>query len=756
MKRIVFTVLLVAVTGLFVRAQQEEILVREDFSGFTKGSIGNPDSEELAQFSGDYDNRHISSELTKQPGWFGCRIYQAGGSCFMKSSEVGERGAVLATPFNDYSGDLKAKMTIEVPEESESAMIYVAIKYGDFTDCDADKTLFGKEISAGSTEVFTVSTANRTASSEGFIQIFCLGEAYVHEVEVSVTDGGFLGQPVTLQPDFLNDGINFKWQPTRLAEDYRLSLYKMNYTADADIDRTEDFNSLTPELGGIPDGWVFDHDGLTVVSDKLGKDGSKGLTMYSGDKLTLDESTSRYTHCRFWYRVVSSDGTLDKVQGMKLNIEVNDGEKWVKVSDTNLDYVFEYDGGIGEEDIDWMLGGWIDNYYGVRLSVSGPSAKTYLVLDDVEYGYYRPGTLEPVKMNDGKDHITVNGTEFHYADIDPLGEYYYKVEARKGNVYSDGKVNHAFGIPVPDSPQSLDVTENSFVASFAPSAKAMRNYVTLMGVDKITEHDSRFAVADEDFSKIDTSVTECNSYRNPEELGNLTEIALDDYMNAPGWTGRSVALSQGMLGGYYNEGYAPYLKSPIFHFGDSDEYVLTIKAYGSLKDALLLESTTNTVYRLDFNPIENDESYGIHEGSYIVDTLADFDRFTISTNNGWEFLLAEFKIERAVKAGDEYYKFISSDELDGGVSSIAYTNLPGHSGWIWNVRSEYDCEGATASSETSRWIRVDNTTLVESVNNNVTEIERYTIDGLRIGTPTPGINIVRMSDGSVRKIMVGK
>ncbi len=37
---------------------------------------------------------------------------------------------------------------------------------------------------------------------------------------------------------------------------------------------------------------------------------------------------------------------------------------------------------------------------------------------------------------------------------------------------------------------------------------------------------------------------------------------------------------------------------------------------------------------------------------------------------------------------------------------------------------------------------------------NITEVARYTIDGYRILTPQKGINIVKYSDGSVRKEMV--
>ena len=41
-----------------------------------------------------------------------------------------------------------------------------------------------------------------------------------------------------------------------------------------------------------------------------------------------------------------------------------------------------------------------------------------------------------------------------------------------------------------------------------------------------------------------------------------------------------------------------------------------------------------------------------------------------------------------------------------------------------------------------------------SINNNVSETSRYSINGQCLNSPTKGINIVKYSDGSVKKIVV--
>lgn len=45
---------------------------------------------------------------------------------------------------------------------------------------------------------------------------------------------------------------------------------------------------------------------------------------------------------------------------------------------------------------------------------------------------------------------------------------------------------------------------------------------------------------------------------------------------------------------------------------------------------------------------------------------------------------------------------------------------------------------------------------VNAAEGGVTEVARFTVDGKRLDRPQPGVNIVRMSDGTVRKVVVGR
>lgn len=60
---------------------------------------------------------------------------------------------------------------------------------------------------------------------------------------------------------------------------------------------------------------------------------------------------------------------------------------------------------------------------------------------------------------------------------------------------------------------------------------------------------------------------------------------------------------------------------------------------------------------------------------------------------------------------------------------------------LWNIFTniqEYDFAGVTSVTP----------------ENEAYEVERYSIDGKRLPAPAPGLNIVKMSDGTVQKIWV--
>ncbi len=747
------TILLCLISAIQGFAQQEEILVHEDFSRFSAGEYGNPDTRALCSFEGTYDEMHIDPSLTSQPGWFGGNIYQAGGMCYMKSAADGSRGAVLDTPLNDYSGTVRIVITVECPATAQNATWFMTtVDYGDYQSSDCDRASFEFNIEPGETQTLTMTTTNRTGSSDGFIDFFCMGELYVHDVEVGCTPT-ILGNPQPLEPEYRPDGILFKWLPTRCAQDYRLNIMEMIYTADTDVDTVEDFEALA-QGKTIPDVWSST--GNTALSENEGSENSKGLIMRSGSRVSLPQTNTHYTHCKYWCRVVSPDGTVANVSNMKLVNEVWNGSKWVKVATFNLDYIFENQDGVTSVDIDNFLSRNVD-MFGCRLSVTGSDKGGYIVIDNVEYGYYRPGDLKPVVMDNGNEYVTVDGTEYFFDDFDPAGEYFYSVQACQDSRLSGSILSHAFGLHAPVVSSPSDVTENSFTLNFEPSVKADKNNLTLMGVRKINNDIPNMEVIAEDFNGFSSS---SDSFSSPEMLNNHTEISLDEYCSNPGWSGQSNAICNGMIGGTNDVDFPSYVKSPVFWTGESDHYIVTLTAYGMIDDQLMVNLSSSSNYLLlSYSPIEGNPRYGMFSGSFPVEIISPdkMEQFCINSFYGWEFMIDEFRITRDAKDGETQLIFIDKKTLPGDSHSYSYSGLNGFQQWAWTMSSEYGYEDKRASSTLSPWQFISTVPNAVNVLESVTNIEVesiYSLDGTKLNAPHKGINIIRMSDGTVRKVMV--
>ena len=68
-------------------------------------------------------------------------------------------------------------------------------------------------------------------------------------------------------------------------------------------------------------------------------------------------------------------------------------------------------------------------------------------------------------------------------------------------------------------------------------------------------------------------------------------------------------------------------------------------------------------------------------------------------------------------------------------------------------KSLKNAEGKTIYT-TGDAAKVFNGVVCIGVDNNATEVARYDIYGRKLSQPTTGINIIKMSDGSTRKVIV--
>lgn len=150
-------------------------------------------------------------------------------------------------------------------------------------------------------------------------------------------------------------------------------------------------------------------------------------------------------------------------------------------------------------------------------------------------------------------------------------------------------------------------------------------------------------------------------------------------------------------------------------------------------------------------------AYVIENGNTFSKQFATGDYFKVvftgkkadETTSSVEFYLADYRSEDASKhyiVKDWTYVDLSSL---GKVVSLSYAFDSSDKG-TWGINTPtYFCIDNLGAKNTSTGISHPAGNLVE-----LREVARYTLDGKRIQAPQKGINIIRMSDGSTRKVVV--
>jgi hypothetical protein len=116
--------------------------------------------------------------------------------------------------------------------------------------------------------------------------------------------------------------------------------------------------------------------------------------------------------------------------------------------------------------------------------------------------------------------------------------------------------------------------------------------------------------------------------------------------------------------------------------------------------------------------------------------------------------------QRDVKAGGVVYDYLGYKQVSSDSLYYAFNGLDKYSydKYAFTTKAYRVFEGETATSDMSDFFIVEST--ATSISNavkdaaDVTVIARYAADGTRLDTPRKGVNIVKMSNGKVYKVIV--
>lgn len=756
----------------------EAVLVNEDFSALTSGSVEKPDTTKMlaCEYSGYSDNGiFIDNSLTKDGTWFGSQVYSAGGALALKTYNP-QQSAYVCTPLGDYSGDLtitlrvKANPAIIRTDEGYSKLtgssINIAVCYGGYSGYDLAKTddeggrfderLYEKD---GWQEI-TYTVKNYSANSDGYVMFYTEGSIVIDDVKIKA-GSSFLANPVIEGiTDFQKDNFTIAWQPTRKAFNYYVDLYTRKYLSDKDTTFVADFND-----GKLPDG--FETTSQTYVDE--GTDNSKAIKLSNGDSFTIPTNGNDYKTAHFSLKVV--DPTVDPtdpyaqyyVQGSIL-IDLKDADGWKNIGEyyasgfwNDADIVK-----LEEEYSKFATGGFTQ----LRLRVDDMNEGAYFVLDDVDvtakpaFEYqivgsdYYQDLKEDYCYTDNTDETT-----YTFKNLDPNTEYWYGVRSHYVKQFSERQFVHALGVAAPETKAATDVdSRGSFTANWEAAPKATGYTVSCYGVNTLDKAQEDYPILEEDFSNIDASVTSATNLADATPLNNDKVSSLDAYTKTPGWTGNNNTLVQGMLGaeGDYDYTYGRIFTPQLF-LANSNECKVTLKLYGEANDNLIIVANGQNYYL----PIP---ANGYVDGSFILPLTESRQSFKFYSYNLAPFALDYIKIGQDLPAGASTLTWLADGETDAQTTSYVFTGLDAYDfqKYGYDVVSHYlyDANTSVSSLTPSDAVFVDLTTgestgITEQLKNSDAKVvARYSADGQLVSAPVKGLNILKMSNGKIVKVVV--
>ncbi len=756
----------------------EAVLVNEDFSAMTSGTVEKPDTTKMlaSAYAGYSDNGiFIDNSLTKDGTWFGSQVYSAGGALALKTYNP-QSQAYVCTPLGDYSGDLtitlrvKANPAIIRTEEGYSKLtgssIGIEVCTGGYTDSGSAKTddksgyynarIYEKD---GWQEV-TYTCKNYSANNDGYVCFYTEGSIVIDDVKIKA-GSSFLAQPVLEGiTDYKKDSFSIAWQPTRKAFNYYVDLYTRKYLSDKDTTFVADFND-----GKLGDGF---ESSSSEYSDE-GTDGTKALVMKNGDSFIAPTNGNDYKASHFSLKVIDpsvdpSDPYAQYYVNGSILIDLKNADGWKNIGEYYA-MAFWNESDIvklEEEYSKFAKGGFTQ----LRLRVSDLNKGAYVILDDVDITAnpafeYKIVGAEFSEDLDNNYCLTgdTDGTSYTFTNLDPNTEYWYGVRAHYVSQFSTRSFTHALGVAAPETKEATDIdSRGSFTANWEAAPKATSYTANCYGVKYADEADEDYPILEEDFSNVDASVTAATNIADATAVNNEEVSSLDAYTNLPGWTGDYNTLVQGMIGaeGDYDYTYG-HIYTPELCLDNADKCNLTLKLYGDANDQIGIKMN-GTIYYLIL------PANGLADGTVTLPVTEARQKIGFFSYTSAPFAIDYIKIGQPLAKGAKTMTWLASGDTDANTLSYTFTGLDAYDfpyyGFDVTSHYQYDDNTSTSSLTPSNVMFVD---LANGTSSGINELQnssetkvvaRYTADGQLVSAPVKGLNILKMSNGKIIKVIV--
>lgn len=661
-----------------------DILVNEDFSGFTKGETENVDlwGEPLCSH---YNSELIDPSLTHGAQWSGHNVCQAGG-CAGIWNLNSQDPSYINTPKMDYSGSVtitflaKALLTEwEVEDENGETQKWhftnTTVMLRMCTDNYNDQFNYGTDDAtdeeSGNFDSFPIypnqgwceikiEFDNYSAYNDAFFQIGCAGHLLIDDVKITSSCDKFIASPVFRGFTGATDNsFTISFEPVRKSFNYYTYLYELDGT-------DENGNPIYKTV---------------VIPENL----------FSPEDLAAIEQ-----------------------MGM-----------------TAMDYL---------------------EYMAEQMGMTVDEVMEMFVMD-------KPyNNIGRVDHKDGVDYLT-----YTYEHLDPAKQYYFDVRSHYYMTFSPENIRPVQVVGTPQNLDATNITENSFTANWSKITRCDGYTVDLYGVNQVEEDEENFIIFEEDFDATEY-LTDATDINNPDATGEDSDIVFDDLTSTPGWKFGNddyILLVKGKAGLGVDDYGCYRLTSPTMYVAGADKATLSLSVESTLSDYEVRIRFADKIYSLQV-------SGNKFEGEFELPTFGLKEtNFAISGPDEAPIFIDYLSVSQSLKKGAYTFTWLGREETDKETMSYNFADLDKDAYGFYAFSAN-----AFRGDENNRMASFGGERMIVDLKNGtsqsqfsgiqnpgvapqeVIEVARYTLDGRQISTPVKGVNIVRYSDGSTRKIFV--
>lgn len=746
---------------------QKSILIYENFDnvpdGLTEviGSLGERYITCIANRDGE-PGRYIANEYTPKNGtWEGHDVFAGKDGTIILQCYNPQIGAFINTPTGDFSGDIIvtvrcrwAKTFIGYPNDlgyattNGSALALEVHKNGydssDYANTDIGSRAVmetGQMYEQDGWQELSFKFHNESANANGYLSFFTTDAIEIDWIKVT-DENTYLAIPEIKEAfDFKEDGFTVDWDPVRRAFSYFIDLYKMEFTADAGLDELYGFES--DELPF----WLTCPNVRTVGNE--GAENSRCLVM--PDDETFVETVNQGANLEKFSAKVKFRMD-DPENNISLCFDVYGDDGWKRYKSIDCDGWWTEPGVYYQVNLNGSY--FSGKYSAVRMYAQGTSENNQVFIDDVAVYTKRPYRLERVYA----DGISLEGDPenedfpYNYYDItkkpqyifeglDPESEYWYRVRSQRGVEFAISDKIHAFGVATPELFPATGVSADSYTANWKDVPKAQKYNVTNYAVNVMEQGEIEHCFLSDGFSGCEGDLTDM------KPIGNTNEICLDLYTDCKGWSGKNNYVGHNMIG--CGEEADSYLISPIVMLNpERGNARVHIEAEGDPEDTLFLSTEKG-----GWSGYTSFDENGLIKGWFELPPVkGEQIRFASYGNLG--FALKSLEVIQMVEPGDVILKFDGMHETEAGTGYCTFDNLQ-PSPYAYEVVAcfELDDEVVYSAPGATEYVGIDLSGISLPDDKEVTELVRWSVDGLVVDKDYKGIVIVKMSDGRFVKIM---